>query len=55
MKINLAYGKTGLELELKDTWNVQVVEPRYVPGLPDPKKRCRMLCVTQLGQKPLLN
>jgi nickel-dependent lactate racemase len=36
MKIRLAYGKTGLEIELSDAWNVTVVEPRFVPGLPDP-------------------
>jgi nickel-dependent lactate racemase len=36
MRTRLAYGKTGLEVSLDDSWNVQVVAPRYVPGLPDP-------------------
>ena len=36
MKIHLAYGKNGLNVDLDDTWNVQVVEPHYLPGLPEP-------------------
>jgi nickel-dependent lactate racemase len=36
MKIRLAYGKTGLEIELSDALDVTVVEPKFVPGLPDP-------------------
>jgi nickel-dependent lactate racemase len=36
MKVQLAYGKQGLPLELPDEWDVTVIEPRYVPGLPDP-------------------
>jgi nickel-dependent lactate racemase len=35
MKIQLAYGKTGLEISLPDDASVTVVEPRYVDGLPD--------------------
>lgn len=37
MRLGLAYGKTGLDLELNDEWNVTVVEPEFVPGLPDPR------------------
>ena len=36
MRIKLAYGETGLEVNLPDEWNVTVVEPRFVPGLSDP-------------------
>jgi len=36
MHIKLAYGKTGLWIDLPDEWNATVVEPRYIPGLPDP-------------------
>ena len=36
MRVKLAYGKTGLWIDLLDTWNVTVVEPSFVPGLPDP-------------------
>ena len=35
MRLTLAYGKTGLPLELPDDWRATVIEPRYVPGLPD--------------------
>ncbi len=36
MRIQLAYGKTGLPLDLPEAWNVTVVEPRFVPALADP-------------------
>lgn len=36
MHIHLAYGKTGLPLELDDHWDITIVEPRFIPGLPDP-------------------
>ena len=36
MKIHLAYGKNGLDASLDDSWKVQVVEPHYLPGLPQP-------------------
>lgn len=35
MRIKLAYGKTGLEINLPDDVSVTVVEPEYVNGLPD--------------------
>ena len=35
MKVKLAYGKTGLEVDLPDD-RTTVVEPSYLPGLPDP-------------------
>ena len=47
MKIHLAYGKTGLDVTLDDAWNVQVVEPQYLPGLPEPLQALR-----QALQKP---
>jgi nickel-dependent lactate racemase len=36
MKTWLAYGKTGLEIDLPDGANVTTVEPRHVAALPDP-------------------
>jgi nickel-dependent lactate racemase len=36
MRIKLAYGKHGLWIDLPDAWDVTVVEPTYVAGLPDP-------------------
>ena len=35
MKVKLAYGKTGLVVELPDE-KTTVVQPSYLPGLPDP-------------------
>jgi lactate racemase len=37
MQIHLAYGKYGLPIELPDEWAVTVVEPRFLPALPDPQ------------------
>lgn len=37
MKIKLAYGKSGLPLNLPDTLNVTIIEPQFVPGLADPR------------------
>jgi len=35
MKIQLAYGKTGLEVELPSNLDVTTIEPKYTPGIPD--------------------
>jgi nickel-dependent lactate racemase len=35
MEIHLAYGKTGLKVHIPDHIHTEVVEPRYVKGLPD--------------------
>jgi nickel-dependent lactate racemase len=36
LRVKLAYGKTGLGIDLPDGVDVTVVEPEYVDGLPDP-------------------
>ena len=36
MRVNLAYGKTGLILDFPEAWNVQVIEPAYSPALTEP-------------------
>jgi len=36
MRIKLAYGKTGLNINLADDLNVDIVQPMYVESLPDP-------------------
>lgn len=33
MKIDLAFGKTGLELELADDLDITIIEPSYIPGI----------------------
>lgn len=36
MNIKLAYGSSGLWIDLPDAWNATIIEPAWVPGLPDP-------------------
>jgi nickel-dependent lactate racemase len=48
MRITLAYGKTSLPLHLPDDWHPTVLEPRFIPGLPDPS-----LALTQALQAPI--
>ena len=37
MIVKLAYGKKGLNVKLPDNLKVTIIEPKYVPGLPDPE------------------
>ena len=53
MLINLAYGKTGLPLELDDALNVTVVEPKFVPALAEPAAAVRAALEAPLGSPPL--
>jgi len=53
MRIKLAYGKTGLPLELDDALNVTVVEPTFVPALPDPAASVRAALEAPTGSPPL--
>ena len=53
MRIKLAYGKTGLEIELPDELDVTVVEPQYVPSLPDPEAALREALQSPIGSPPL--
>ncbi len=53
MHITLAYGKTGLPLELDDSLDVTVVEPTYVPALPDPVAAVRRALASPIGSPPL--
>lgn len=52
MRVRLAYGKDGLWVELPDR-QVTVVEPRYVPGLPDEASAIREALRHPLGTPPL--
>jgi len=49
MRIQLAYGKTGLEIELSGDRDVTIIEPRYLPGLPDPSEAIRQALRAPLG------
>lgn len=52
MKVRLAYGKEGLWVKLPDD-NVTVVEPRFVPGLPDEAGAIRSALQEPIGALPL--
>jgi nickel-dependent lactate racemase len=53
MLINLAYGKTGLPLELDDSLNITVVEPKFVPALSDPAAAVRAALDAPIDSPPL--
>lgn len=53
MLIKLAYGKQGLMLDLPDDWNVTVIEPRYVAGMPDPAGAMRSALQNPNGTRSL--
>jgi len=53
MRIKLAYGKTGLPIELDDALDVTVVEPTFVPALPDPMAAVRAALREPIGSPPL--
>jgi nickel-dependent lactate racemase len=53
MRINLAYGKIGLPLELDDSLDVIVVEPTFVPALADPAASVRSALEAPIGSPPL--
>ena len=52
MKVKLAYGKEGLWVELPDD-NVTVVEPKFVPGVPDETEAIRSALRKPIGTPPL--
>jgi len=53
MRVNLAYGTTGLPLELDDALDVTVVEPTFVPALADPAAAIRAALREPLGSPAL--
>jgi nickel-dependent lactate racemase len=53
MRVRLAYGKTGLPLELDDSLDVTVVEPTFVPALADPAAAVRAALLEPVGSPPL--
>ncbi len=54
MKVHLAYGKDGLTVELPDG-NVTVVEPQYVPGLPEERAALLEALRHPIGSPPLVD
>lgn len=55
MRLKLAYGKDGLPLELDDSLSVTVVEPAFVPALPDAAAAVRGALERPIGSPPLRN
>ena len=53
MNIQLAYGKTGLDLELPDELDVTVLVPEFVPGLEDTTGAIRRALKAPIGSAPL--
>jgi nickel-dependent lactate racemase len=53
MRISLAYGKTGLPVELDDGLDVTVVEPMFVPALADPSEAVRAALEKPIGSPAL--
>jgi nickel-dependent lactate racemase len=53
MITRLAYGKTGLQVELPDALNVTVIEPAFVPGLPDQRAALAQALQTPIASPPL--
>jgi nickel-dependent lactate racemase len=51
-RVTLQYGRTGLELELPAA-NLTVVEPRFLPGLPDEAAAFREAVRKPFGRAPL--
>ena len=52
MKVKVAYGREGLWVELP-TENTTVVEPSYVPGLPDEQRALREALRNPIGTPPV--
>jgi len=52
MKINLAYGQTGLAVELPDE-GATVIEPHYVPGLSNESEALRQALRSPIDKPPL--
>jgi nickel-dependent lactate racemase len=53
VRLHLAYGRTGLEIDLPDDAAVTVVEPQLVPGLPDERAALTAVLRSPRGAPPL--
>jgi nickel-dependent lactate racemase len=53
VQVQLAYGRSGLVIELPDDAPVTVIEPEFVPGLPDEQAAIRDALRSPLGTPPL--
>jgi lactate racemase len=53
MKVKLAYGKQGLDVNLPDSASVKIVEPTFVPASPDQKGAITKSLRNPIGTPPL--
>lgn len=53
--VHLAYGRCGLWVNLPDTVPVTVIEPRFVPGLPDEAAALRDALRSPINSPPLVD
>ncbi|MDW8102088.1 MAG: nickel-dependent lactate racemase [Anaerolineae bacterium] len=53
MKVRLAYGREGLWIELPDDLKVKIIEPRFLPGLPEEEKAIRKALREPIASPPL--
>src|SRR5512146_24979 len=52
MKVHLAYGKPGLDIDVPPE-RTAVVEPRFQPALPDPQAALRQALKSPIDSRPL--
>lgn len=53
MKVRLAYGKEGLWIDLPEGLEVKIIEPKFVPGLPDEESAIRKALREPIASPPL--
>jgi nickel-dependent lactate racemase len=53
MRIELAYGREGLEIDLPDSIPITIIEPGFVPGLPDEEAALVAALRSPIGAAPL--
>jgi lactate racemase len=53
MRVNLAYGRGSLPVDLPDWADVTVLAPSYTPGLPDARAALRQALAAPIGAAPL--
>jgi nickel-dependent lactate racemase len=53
MRVELAYGREGLEIDLPENVPVTVIEPRFVPGLPDEEGAILEALQSPIGAEPV--
>jgi nickel-dependent lactate racemase len=53
MRVHLAYGKQGIDVELDEDWDVTLIEPGFVAALPDPAAAIRKALEKPIDAQPL--